>query len=418
MVRALVLLTLWIRWLINYTAFALLIILSYDLTFPLETSAQLTSNVKRKKKASIHSIGPDTQLPIDWKVSIIDSPVNVELQLLSDDDPDIAHVFQAEILTNGRENAWLSPSDFVFASGGSVLAIEGNHQAKEALEVVSTAPLFAILRGIPTDSKWVQNYWGLIAESSASSSKYTICGFDLNQVERPLDAQISERFAATKELPHSRANLKMQASSIVALRNGDAVVSHRILLDNPSLSLREISRELRRIGITRPIWSPSLPAEPGGHMDMCIGFINGYVVVPTIAPEAARFSTVPEIVAEARSTLDKIASIVEASGYPVVRLMMPAPAGFNASGLLPYYTPVNWLAVRANEAENPPHVSLAIPVPFIAHADRELVPFYAEFNEKTFRRIDARGHYIGTTLPEFGGAFKCISGRVPRKLLV
>ncbi len=334
------------------------------------------------------------------------------LTLVADDYSDVVHVLHYSAAQTTAKGPQKDLARQIESLGGQVLLFGDDAFWTEKGNRVAAAPSRLHISSIDVDSAWVQNYWGLLCQTD--DQEFVLCATDIAQADRPQDARALEHVAAGINAPLLVSSLKLHGASVVSFGNGTAVVSRSVAALNSDRDLTILRDQLAVIGIRNPIFCPPLPGEPGGHMDMCVGWLNGHAVVPSVDPRAIRFAKDRTLAETVTVVLDRIATMIEAHGYPVVRLVMPVPQGLNYQGVIAYYTPVNWVVIENQISREK---SVLIPVPQHDLPDSSLNPSYREQHARVFEALRVRPHYFPSVAPEFGGGLKCMTGKLPRSLV-
>lgn len=334
------------------------------------------------------------------------------LTVVADDYSDVVQVLHYRMAEELTEDLQITLASQIEALGGEVVVLGRKPPSLEEKHLTARSPSRLHIDSIEVDSTWVHNYWGLLCQTDVKS--FLLCATDIAQADRPKDAAALPRVAAYLHAPFLVSSLKLQGASIVSFGNGTAVVSRNVLTLNPDKELSVLRDQLAVMGIRYPIFCPSLPGEPGGHMDMCVGWLNEHAVVPSIDPRAIRFSQDRKFAEVATTILDRIAAIIQAHGYPVLRLTMPVPQGLNHENIVAYYTPVNWVIV-VNQMTR--EKSVIIPAPSYDLPDSSLHEAYREQHARVFEALHVTPYYFKTIAPELGGGLKCMTGKLPHSLV-
>ena len=342
---------------------------------------------------------------------------NSEYTLLPDDEEFFIPVLHPYVIHPQFKKTDSHLARHIIQAGSHVAILDQGDLTDEALEELSAdeRKMVRIIKGLPVVTRWVQNYLGFTRKDQ--NSRYTIFGYNLNQNDRVADDLVCQIVANKLKLPFEAVNLRLQGGAIIPLDKGKALVSHNLMHDNKHLAMLDIQSELERLGINEIIWTPGLVGEGSGHIDLGVAFINGYLVVPEIIEEALNFSAEPGIAREAKLGLDRVAEACSQSGYEVLRIAMPVTDTLNDRGILAYYTPVNWICVKGYTGQNAGKTTLLVPVPDNLRRDSGLIPFYQIRNQAIYDKLGVRPVFIGTSIPEWGGGFRCLAGRLPKDVL-
>lgn len=367
---------------------------------------------KQKLKLNNFDFGSDVKHGNEHKESVYP-----EFRLASDDGYNLYHVFHPFSLIKTARKVDLNLAKLVISLGGKVAILQQEGLMDQVMQdfTEEESKKIKFIAGLPIVTRWVQNYLGLSGLFAYGPKVGSIFGFNLNQDDRAGDEIISQIVSNRLSIDFQHVLLKMQGGSILPVGHNTALVSRRIIHDNLHLSRQGVETELRRMGIEKIIWLPWLTGEGAGHIDLCVAYLNGQMVVPKIDDQAIQLSPEPEIASLARDSLDKIATLLSAHGFNVNRLMMPVTSGLSDRGILAYYTPVNWLVVRGESGPNLGRTHVIVPVPDTLRSDSGLIPQYQEINRQVFKKLGVIPIFVGTSLPEWGGGFRCISSCMPDK---
>jgi len=206
-----------------------------------------------------------------------------------------------------------------------------------------------------------------------------------------------------KDESESRIPLILDGGNIIHNGQGKAIVTSRIIADNPYLfedEIREILREY--LGISELYIVPCEPDDDTGHIDGMVRFLNSNVVLVGDYQEGNP---------EGKKVTDKIAAYLEDHGFRVFRVpnAEPKPGKYNIQ------CRCRGIRQFENAAGNYMNFLRAGDIIFLPHYQKEKENIRAL--EALFDAIYATGREIhiekimedATPLAEYGGVINCIT---------
>lgn len=297
----------------------------------------------------------------------------------------------------------------ILQSGAKILVLRDEHQStKHVTKLLDQYPSQVLTLDSPLPlTRWVQNYLGTLVKDPDG---FKVVGFDIGQGERTGDTYSTQILAAALGVESRVLPIKMHGSSFLKIADSTFLVSRKIMYDNPRYSIVEINHYLQQLGINNPIWSPWMPGEPGGHLDLCVGVVDDKIFVPTMNKALIEHAQTSNIELAAQEALDRISLILRSKGFKVGRLLMPPLIDQKSLALLPYYSPVNWICLP--DRHRPNRHRVIIPVPSDETFNPTIISHCQDHNRAVLEEQGIRVDFVETSLPSLGGGFHCVVKKI------
>lgn len=382
---------------------ALLLSLIFSIT-PLEVALEEQNIEPRKRWLKYQEIVPFNRL--DPTNNGARPPSNVQIF----EDPKLpVYAMHEATIDPSRSLIKGDITQDILQSGAKILILGDEHQStKHVTKLLDQYPSQVLTLDSPLPlTRWVQNYLGTLVKDPDG---FKVVGFDIGQGERTGDTYSTQILAAALGVESRVLPIKMHGSSFLKIADSTFLVSRKIMYDNPRYSIVEINHYLQQLGINNPIWSPWMPGEPGGHLDLCVGVVDDKIFVPTMNKALIEHAQTSNIELAAQEALDRISLILRSKGFKVGRLLMPPLIDQKSLALLPYYSPVNWICLP--DRHRPNRHRVIIPVPSDETFNPTIISHCQDHNRAVLEEQGIRVDFVETSLPSLGGGFHCVVKKI------